>query len=149
MEQRRVRVLCVEDNVDTSEILKIWLGYSGYEYVPALTYADGLAKALQDDFDALILDNRLPDGRGVDLCRQFRRSNSETPIIFYSADAQKCVREEAFEAGANEYLIKPVNLSDVVRSIEKHLRPEVHKQPVLNRPYPPLALQDFSKLINK
>ena len=117
MAESRGRILCVEDNVDTNEMLAIWLGKSGYEFVPALSYADGSAKALIDNFDAYLIDNRLPDGRGIDLCREIRVSDPVTPIIFYSADAQRWIIKEAYEAGANEYLVKPVDMEDLEQVI--------------------------------
>ncbi len=127
MGQHKGRILCVEDHVDTSGMLAYWLRVSGYTFVPALTFADGLNKAHSGNFDAYIIDNRLPDGRGVDLCRQIRQGDAETPIIFYSADAYPHVIEEAFQAGANEYLVKPVNLSDLEKVIATYLASRTNK----------------------
>ncbi len=121
MGHRKSRILCVEDHLDTSRMLAFWLSKSGYEFVPALTFADGSNKAHHDNFDAYIIDNRLPDGRGIDLCRQIRLNDEETPIIFYSADAQSQVIEEAYQAGASEYLVKPVNLGVLERAISQLL----------------------------
>lgn len=119
MGPRKPRILCVEDHDDTSKMLAFWLCKSGYDFVPALSFADGSDKAQDDDFDAYIIDNRLPDGRGIDLCKQIRQSDAKTPIIFYSADAHQHIIEEAYRAGANEYLIKPVSLADLERTISQ------------------------------
>lgn len=122
MTESRGRILCVEDHIDTSEMLAYWFGKSGYEFVPALTFADGSTKARGDDFDAYIIDNRLPDGRGVDLCKQIRQSDGETPIIFYSADAHQQVIQEAYDAGANQYLVKPVDMEEMEHVISHLLQ---------------------------
>ena len=106
----RIRILCVEDHTDTSNMLAFWMGKSGYEFVPALTYAEGLHQVSPDDFDAYLIDNRLPDGQGLALCKEIREHDSKTPIIFYSADAQAYTIQAAYAAGANEYLVKPVSL---------------------------------------
>jgi DNA-binding response OmpR family regulator len=107
------RILCVEDHLDTSELLKYALGLLGYEIVCTYTYNQTLSKISDEDFDAYILDNWLPGGRGVDLCRLIRQRDLETPIIFYSADSLDSVIQEARNAGANEYFVKPANLSEL------------------------------------
>jgi DNA-binding response OmpR family regulator len=122
MTESRGRILCVEDHVDTSNMLAYWLSRSGYEFVPALTYAEGAERVIDDDFDAYIIDNRLPDGRGVDLCKQIRESDRETPIIFYSADAQNQVIKEALDAGATKYLVKPYNIEALEQVISDLLQ---------------------------
>src|SRR4051812_13981371 len=80
------RILCVEDDEDTCELLSFSLGKAGYEVVSAYTFADGLAKALSGSFKVILLDSHLPDGSGIELCKQIRETGSHTPVIFYSAD---------------------------------------------------------------
>ena len=65
MEETKRRILCVEDDEDTCEMLTLALQLSGYEVVSAHTFADAITKALTTHFDAYILDSRLPDGSGV------------------------------------------------------------------------------------
>jgi DNA-binding response OmpR family regulator len=121
MEETKRRILCVEDDEDTCEMLTLALQLSGYEVVSAHTFADAITKAVGADFDAYILDSRLPDGSGVDLCKEIREFNSHTPILFYSADAYPREIEEALSAGAQAYMVKPIDPLEVERNIRELL----------------------------
>jgi DNA-binding response OmpR family regulator len=121
MEETKRRILCVEDDEDTCEMLTLALQLSGYEVVSAHTFADAITKALAADFDAYILDSRLPDGSGVDLCKEIREFNNHTPILFYSADAYPKEIEEALSAGAQAYMVKPIDPQEVERNIRELL----------------------------
>jgi two-component system, OmpR family, response regulator RegX3 len=122
MEEAKRRILCVEDDDDTCEMLTLALQMSGYEVVSAQTFADAITKALSSEFDAYILDSRLPDGSGVDLCKEIREFNSHTPILFYSADAYPKEIEEAMSAGAQAYMVKPIDPMEVERNIRELLQ---------------------------
>ena len=61
------------------------------------------------DFDLFVLDSMLPDGSGTDLCRHLRERNISAPILFYSAMAFEHDKHEALMAGAQKYLVKPVD----------------------------------------
>ena len=111
------QILCAEDDEDTCELLTLVLGRSGHEVVSAYTAADALTKALTGKFDVILLDNKLPDGTGVDLCKQIREFDTSTPIVFYSADAFEREIDSAYNAGANAYLVKPVDPHELERTI--------------------------------
>ena len=70
-------------------------------------------------FDLYILDNLLPDGSGVDLCRRIRGFDPHTPILFYSACAYPRDLQAAFSAGAQEYLVKPVSFDNLTQAVAK------------------------------
>jgi two-component system, OmpR family, response regulator len=116
------RILCVDDNEDSCEILSIVLGNAGYECVSTGTVAEALNKTSTESFDLILLDNRLPDGSGLELCQQIRDFNGDIPICFYTSDGFPAHREAAMQAGANAYLIKPVypdELEQVVKGLLK------------------------------
>ena len=115
---RRVSVLCVEDDKDTCELLSFL--FPDYEVVFAHTMQEGLRAFESRKFDLCILDNWLPDGSGIDLCRKFRQIDSEMPIIFASAAGYKADIEKAARAGAQEYLVKPYE-PETLRQIVKKL----------------------------
>jgi CheY-like chemotaxis protein len=119
MEKPKPRVLCVDDDQDTCELLSIFL--KQYDLTLACTVADAVTKALPNTFDAILLDSYLPDGSGIELCRQIRESDISVPIIFYTADALPKSIEEAMQAGATEYLVKPFTPDRVEKIIEKLL----------------------------
>jgi DNA-binding response OmpR family regulator len=91
---------------------------SDYEVTTAGTCAEALQVAKTRLINLYLLDNWLPDGSGIELCKQIRKIDPNTPIIFYSAAAYDKDREEAIEAGAKVYLIKPVDISRLVEAIK-------------------------------
>jgi DNA-binding response OmpR family regulator len=99
------RILCVEDDKDTCELLGVL--FSGYEVV----FADSLKQAFSlletQHFDLYVLDNWLPDGSGIEVCRRIHELKPRVPIIFTSAVSQKPEIKKALDAGAREYLVKP------------------------------------------
>lgn len=127
MQEGKGRVLCVEDDEDTCEMLKALLNLSGYEVKSARSKEDALRLTESESFDLYLLDNLLPDGNGIELCKQIRASDPLTPIIFLSGLAQEADREEALDAGAQAYLIKPVNVDELVNVITNSLDPDSHK----------------------
>ena len=69
MSRAKCRVLCIDDHADTSEMLKLLLSQEDYEVVTALSCAQALQLAQTGNFDLYVLDRRLPDGSGLQLCR--------------------------------------------------------------------------------
>src|SRR5436190_18830201 len=116
------RLLCVEDNEDSCEILSIVLGKAGYEVVVAHTASEALNKVLTGSFDLLLLNNHLPDGSGLELCKQIREFNSYIPICFYTGEAFPKQIEAAMQAGANAYLVKPVYPDEIERTVKQLLQ---------------------------
>lgn len=123
---RTPRVLYIEDHADTRELVTLVLGQKSYEVVTGSTIKSGVALAESQDFDLYLLDSWLPDGSGLDLCRQIREFDKATPILFYSAAAYQIDRDEAIKSGAQAYLVKPSHPSElcsiVTSLIEKHRR---------------------------
>jgi len=99
------RILFVEDNADAQQLMELTL--TGYRVTIARDFNEGLRLARQRYFDLYILDNWLPGGTGVELCRQIRKFDPHTPIVFLSAVAHESDVREAFAAGAQIYITKP------------------------------------------
>ena len=112
------RILLVEDHEDTRDFLVVLLAHSKYEVETASTICEGLKLANAHAFDLFIFDSMLPDGSGVELCRRVRKFNQRTPIIFYSGLASEADITQALAAGAQAYLVKPVDLADLIQSVE-------------------------------
>lgn len=111
------RVLYIEDHADTRELVTLVLEQRSYDVVTGTTIESGLALAGSQSFDLYLLDSWLPDGSGVDLCRKIREFDKVTPILFYSAAAYEIDRAEAIESGAQAYLIKPSQPSDLCKLV--------------------------------
>jgi DNA-binding response OmpR family regulator len=114
----RKSILCVEDNKDTCEMLAVI--FSEYEFLSAHTLKKALAMLDERKFDLYILDNWLPDGSGVELCRKIRALDATVPIIFVSGVGYKSDIKEATDAGANKYLVKPCE-PETIEKIVKEL----------------------------
>ena len=122
MPRQARRVLCVEDDEETCKMLSSLLGLINCETSTAETVAEALDKIATERFDLYLLDNWLPGGSGVELCRKIRETDTSTPIIFYSGAALDSEREEALAAGAQAYLVKPLDVSLIVETVKKLLR---------------------------
>jgi DNA-binding response OmpR family regulator len=114
MERPRGRVLYVEDHDDTRVLLALMLRGAGFEVMEAACARDALGLARGGGFDLYLLDHTFPDASGVTVCRALREFDRDTPIVFYSARALDKEREEALNAGAQVYLVKPGDLFNVV-----------------------------------
>jgi DNA-binding response OmpR family regulator len=103
----RKRILCVEDDEDTREMMNALLGEYGYEPVIATTVPDALEISRSGGLALCILDHWIPEGDGVELCRQIRAFDSSTPILFYSGAGYVADIQSGLAAGAQAYLVKP------------------------------------------
>ena len=103
----KCRVLCVDDHRDTSEMLQILLSEENYTVHTAATMEEACRMATDNEYDLYVLDKRLPDGTGVELCEKLMTINPGVPCIFYTGDAYEIHRREAFAAGAAAFVAKP------------------------------------------
>ena len=101
------RVLCVDDHRDTSDMLQMLLSEEDYEVHTAATMEEACSMATQTEYDLYVLDKRLPDGTGVQLCGTLQKLTPDVPCIFYTGDAYEIHRREAMEAGAAAFVAKP------------------------------------------
>src|SRR5688572_20586613 len=107
MSRPKCRILCVDDHEDTSEMLKLLLSQEDYEVITALTVQDSLKLAQTEKFDLYVLDKRLPDGSGIELCQKLSTVTPDVPCMFYTGDAYDIHIREAIAAGADFYVAKP------------------------------------------
>lgn len=114
------RVLCVEDDRDTCEVLKFIM--TDFDFTAVNTIAAAEPLIAQNEFDLYVLDNWLPDGSGVELCERIRGQGSISPIIFTSAIAQRKDIDLALQAGANRYLVKPYEPETLVQTVKELLQ---------------------------
>src|SRR5829696_10527955 len=123
MLEGKARILCVEDNRDSREMITTLLRQSNNDYqVTAVeTAAEALALNGKNKFDLYILDIWLPGMDGVELCRRLREQGVTAPIMFFSAmGVQTKDRDYVLAAGANEFLVKSLDLDrlpDTVRRL--------------------------------
>jgi two-component system, OmpR family, response regulator len=123
MHPPRKRILCVEDDEDSSGLMTALFELLNFQAAIASTSAEGLRLSQSERFDLYLLDSWLPDGTGTQLCKQIRSLDPLTPILFLSADAYPQTQAEAFRAGAQAYLTKPVD-PDVLKEMVRWLLDE-------------------------
>jgi DNA-binding response OmpR family regulator len=103
----RPRVLCVDDDEDSRVMLTTLLRLALIEAKAVGTAAQALSSIQAERFDLYLLDSRLPDLDGFELCRRIRDFDPQTPILFFSGAAYEADKKRGIEAGADAYVIKP------------------------------------------
>jgi two-component system OmpR family response regulator len=98
---------CVDDHRDTSDMLQMLLSEEDYEVHTAATMEEACHMAMKSGYDLYVLDKRLPDGTGIQLCETLQKMTPDVPCIFYTGDAYEIHRREALEAGAAAFVAKP------------------------------------------
>lgn len=118
----RKRILYVEDQPDTSEMIGLMLDLSGYEVSFADTVSEGLKLARSGRFALILLDQNLPDGTGLELCRRIRAFDQHTPILFFSAAARHEIGTLARAAAAQGCLNKTTDISVLTETVARLIR---------------------------
>jgi CheY-like chemotaxis protein len=118
--QPKCRILCVDDHFDTSEMMQVLLSDSDYEVQIAGSIEEACKLATETEFDLYVLDKRLPDGTGLELCETLNRVTPHVPCIFYSGDAYEVHRHEAMAAGAVAWVPKP-DIDQLIETVHKLL----------------------------
>jgi DNA-binding response OmpR family regulator len=113
MEQTKARILHVDDHQDTRLMMAALLQERGYGVLTAGSVGEGLQLAKDITFDLYILDVRLPDGTGVQLCQKLRKMHPGIPILYYSAYGDAAEVESALAICGDAYLKKPVCIADI------------------------------------
>jgi DNA-binding response OmpR family regulator len=114
-------ILIVEDNYEIVEILKDPLGTAGYTLIHSPSIKDAKTKTSFEKLDLILLDINLPDGNGIDFCKELRQ-NSTIPIIMLTARKDEIDRILGLEFGADDYIVKPFSPREVVARINAVLR---------------------------
>jgi two-component system, OmpR family, copper resistance phosphate regulon response regulator CusR len=117
------RILSMDDNSDSCELIRLMLQNSNADYriTSVLTSSEALSLAAIERFDLYILDYRLKGINGIEVCHTLRRTDTDTPIIFFTAEAHGRERQEAMQAGADAYLVKPNDLKNLTETVKRLL----------------------------
>jgi two-component system phosphate regulon response regulator OmpR len=122
MSPQPARILLVDDEQSVQKLLSYPLRKEGYEVVPALDGEEALERCRVQNFDLIVLDVMLPDGSGLDLCRDLRAQRSNVPIILLTALKEDVDRIIGLEIGADDYLGKPFNPRELIARVRAVLR---------------------------
>ena len=114
------KILIIEDEESIAELEKDYLELSGFEVEIAGDGDTGLDRALNEEFDLIILDLMLPGTDGFDICRRVREVKN-TPIIMVSAKKEDIDKIRGLGLGADDYMTKPFSPSEMVARVKAHL----------------------------
>src|SRR6266849_2791924 len=121
MAHTKARVLHVDDNQDTRLLMAAVLGDAQYGVMTAGTVAEAMQLAREIQFDLFILDVRLTDGTGVELCQKLRGLQPDVPVLYYSAYAEDEQQQQALAVCGDAYLRKPVGIADLEETVTELL----------------------------
>jgi two-component system phosphate regulon response regulator PhoB len=120
----RPTVLLVEDEPAQREMLAYNLEAEGFDVITADNGEDGLILVDENDPDLIVLDWMMPQLSGIEVCRRLK-SNSKTrqiPVIMLSARAEEVDRVRGLETGADDYVVKPYSLIELMARVKAHVR---------------------------
>jgi len=123
-----VRVLVIEDDERLADVLARGLADAGHEPAVRANGTDGLAAALSDEYDALVLDWMLPGLDGPAVCRALRAAGRQTPVLMLTARQSVPYRINGLDAGADDYLTKPFSFDELLARLRVFARRTGHDE---------------------
>lgn len=126
------KILVIEDRQELLNGLEVNLQVEGYQVAKALRGDTGLALAMQENPDLIVLNVMLPGMNGLDICRELRKRGYERPIIMVTAKSEEIDRVVGLEIGADDYVTKPFGSRELLARIRVQLRRQAPTRRVLS-----------------
>jgi two-component system sensor histidine kinase/response regulator len=122
-------ILIAEDNYENRILTERWLELAGHRFFSAVDGREAVALTQQHDFDLILMDLQMPEMNGFEASLEIRaqeqqREREPVPIIAFTAHAVEKYRNEAFSAGMNDYITKPIRRDRLIAAVEKWARPQ-------------------------
>ena len=124
-----MRILLVEDEIKMSRAIRRGLEREGYAVDAALDGNDGLHRATEWDYDAIVLDVMLPGLDGIEVCRRLRRGGRWAPVLMLSARDGVADRIRGLDVGADDYLVKPFAFGELLARLRALVRRGARERP--------------------
>ena len=121
----------VEDEAKLAQFIELELKYEGYNVTVVNDGLSGLSNARESDPDLILLDWMLPGMSGVDICKRLRQTGNNVPIILLTANDDIGDRVDGLDAGADDYIVKPFNLEELLARVRANLRRNQQDDPDL------------------
>lgn len=115
-------ILLVEDEVKLARFIELELSYEGYQVSVAYDGLTALTAARELNLDLIILDWMLPSVSGLEICRRLRSTGDKVPIILLTAKDEVSDRVAGLDAGADDYVVKPFSVEELLARVRAHLR---------------------------
>ncbi|MDQ0271126.1 response regulator transcription factor [Cytobacillus purgationiresistens] len=119
--EKDIKILVVDDEERIRRLLKMYLEREDYFIEEAEDGETALEKALENDYDIILLDLMMPGKDGIEVCKELREKKA-TPIIMLTAKGEEVNRVQGFEAGTDDYIVKPFSPREVVLRVKALLR---------------------------
>src|SRR5690625_5677439 len=116
------KIIFIDNEVSSVSIIKYNIERARYNNEIAYTANDALEKAINYEYDLIILDIMLPGIQGTEVCRQLRKRNIETPILMLTAKGSESDKITGLEVGADDYLTKPFSPKEMIARAKAILR---------------------------
>jgi DNA-binding response OmpR family regulator len=127
----KTNILVVEDETKLAQFLSLELSYEGYEVIVANDGLTGLTMARENKPDLILLDWMLPQISGLEVCRRLRLTGDRVPIILLTAKDEISDRVAGLDAGADDYIVKPFSIEELLARIRASLRRNHEEDPDL------------------
>ena len=146
------QILIVEDDLDLSDMLNAYFSVQGYDVATAAWGEDAVRISIEKDFDLIVLDIRLPDIDGYEVCRRIRtnRRTQNTPIIFLTEKRDRIDKLAGLELGVVDYITKPFDIQELrlrVRNTLSRVTQAAPLNPITNMPEGPVIEEELQKLL--
>jgi DNA-binding response OmpR family regulator len=115
-------ILLVEDEVKLARFVELELGYEGYKVTVTYDGLSGLTAARESQPDLVIVDWMLPGLTGLEICRRLRTTGDQVPVILLTAKDGVSDRVAGLDAGADDYVLKPFSVEELLARVRAHLR---------------------------
>lgn len=122
MAEVQKRILIVDDDDEIRELLEFDIASSGYFVDTAKDGLEGLNKALNNAYDLVLLDVMMPKMNGFDVCKNIRQAKLSVPVLMLTAKGTIDDKTSGFDCGADDYLVKPFDIQEVLLRIRVLLR---------------------------
>ena len=129
MAEAAAKILVVEDEAQLAKFVQLELGYEGYEVTVANDGLSGLMAARDSEPDLVLLDWMMPGLTGVEVCRRLRATGATMPVILLTAKDGIEDRVAGLDAGADDYVVKPFSIEELLARVRAHLRRNLSEGP--------------------
>lgn len=116
------KILLVEDEEKLAQFIQMELGYEGYEVTVTHDGLSGLMAARDREPDLILLDWMMPGLSGIEVCRRLRSTGVSVPVILLTAKDDISDRVTGLDAGADDYVVKPFSIEELLARVRAHLR---------------------------
>lgn len=138
------KALVIEDDPDLSELLEIHLSDLAMEVRRTESAREGQRLAATGEYDLVVLDLMLPDGNGMDVCRNLRMERVKTPIIMLTAKSEEIDKVLGLETGADDYITKPFSVREFLARVKAVLRRSAEPEAAVPAPPQTLVFEELS-----